>query len=61
MEYTTHERFGSLGLKTIGCRFHGFGRQNPGGGSDEERTTRGGIEEFVSRRSYLMKGTVAIG
>jgi hypothetical protein len=39
----------------------GFGPQNPGGGFEEERTTRGGIEEFASRRSYLMKGTVAVG
>jgi hypothetical protein len=38
-----------------------FGPQNPGGGSEEERTARGGIEEFASRRSYLMKGAVAVG
>ena len=61
MEYATHGRFGGLGLKTIGGRFHGFGPQNPGGGSEEERTARGDIEEFASRRSYLMKGTVAVG
>jgi hypothetical protein len=53
--------FGGLGLKTIGGRFRGFGPQNPGGGSEEEQTTRGGIEEFVSRRNYLMKGAVAVG
>jgi len=41
-------------------RVYGFGHQNPGGGSEEERTARGGIEEFALRRSYLMKGTVAV-
>jgi hypothetical protein len=51
MEYATRGRFGGLGLKTIGGRFHGFGPQNPSGGSEEERTIRGGIEEFASRRS----------
>jgi hypothetical protein len=61
MECATCGRFGGLGLKTIGGRFHGFGPQNLGGGSDEERTTRGGIEEFASRRSYPMKGAVAVG
>ena len=61
MEYATSGRFGGLGLKTIGGRFQGFGPQNPGGGSEEEQTTRGGIEEFASRRSYLMKGAVAVG
>jgi hypothetical protein len=50
-----------LGLKTIGCRFCGFRPQNPGGGFEEERMTRGGIEEFVSRRIYLMKGAMAVG
>jgi hypothetical protein len=54
-------RFGGLGLKIIGYRFCGFGPQNSGGGSEEERTSRGGIEEFASRRSYLIKGAVAIG
>jgi hypothetical protein len=33
-------------------RVYGFGPQNPGGGSEEERTARGGIREFASRRSY---------
>ena len=56
MEYATRGRFGGLGLKTIGGRVYGFGPQNLGGGSKKERTTRGGIEEFSSRRSYLMKG-----
>jgi len=61
MEYATRGRFGGLGLKTIGGRFYGFGPQNPGRGSEEERTVRGGIEEFALRRSYLMKGVVAVG
>ena len=60
MEYGTCERFGGLGLKTIDGWFHGFGPQNPGGGSEEEQTARGGIEEFASRRSYLMKGAVSV-
>jgi hypothetical protein len=50
-----------LDLKTIGGRFHRFGPQNPGGGSEEERMVRGGIEEFASRQSYLMKDVVAVG
>jgi len=41
--------------------FRGFGPQNLGGGSEEERTIRGGIEEFAWRRSYLIKGVVAVG
>ena len=61
MEYATRGRFGGFGLKTICGRFHGFGPQNPGGGSEEEQMARGGIEEFALRRSYLMKGAVAIG
>jgi len=61
MEYATRGRFGGFGLKTICGRFHGFGPQNPGGGSEEEQMARGGIEEFALRRSYLMKGVVAVG
>jgi len=61
IEYANRGRFGGLGLKTIGARFHGFWPQNLSGGSEEEQTAHGGIEEFVSRRSYLMKGMVAIG
>jgi hypothetical protein len=60
MEYATHERFGGLGLKTISGWFHGFGPQNSGRGFEEEQTARGGIEEFASRQSYLMKGAVAV-
>jgi hypothetical protein len=54
-------RFGGLGLKTIGGRVYGFRPQNPGGGSKEEHTTLDGIEEFISRRSYLMNSAVAVG
>jgi hypothetical protein len=61
MEYTTRGRFGGLGLKTIGGWFRGFKPQNPDGGSEKEQTACGGIEEFASRRSYLMKGAVAVG
>ena len=50
-----------MGLKNIGGRVYGFGPQNPGEDSEEERTARGGIEEFASRQSYLMKGAVAVG
>jgi hypothetical protein len=60
MEYTTCGWFGGLGLKTIDGQFHEFGPQNPSGGSKEEQTACGGIEEFVSRRSYLMKGAMAV-
>ena len=41
MGNTTCAPFGGLGLKIIDDRFHGFRAQNPGGGSNEERTTRG--------------------
>ena len=61
MEYATHERFGGLSHKTISSTVSGFGPQNPGGGSEEERMACGSIEEFTSRRSYLMKGAVAVG
>ena len=61
MEFATLGQFGGLGLKTIGGRFHRFGPQNPSGGFEEERTARGSIEEFASRRIYLMKGAVAVG
>ena len=60
MEYATRGWFRGLGLKTIGARVHGFEPQNLDGGSEEERMARGGIEEFASRRSYLMKGVVAV-
>ena len=44
--------FGGLGLKTIGGGFRGFGPQNPGGGSDPERTAHGGIGEIASKQGY---------
>jgi hypothetical protein len=61
MEYATHEGFGGLGLKTIGRTVSEVGPQISGGGSEEERIAPGGIEEFASKRSYLMKGAVAVG
>ena len=42
-------------------RFHGFGPQNLDEGYEEERATCGSIKEFGSKRSYLMKGAVAVG
>jgi hypothetical protein len=54
-------RFDGLGLKIIGRMVFGFGPQNPGIGFEEERTARGGIEEFVSKQSYLMKRMVTVG
>ena len=45
-------RFGGLGLKTTGGGFVGFGPQNPGIGSDAERTTRGGIGEVAWKQGY---------
>ena len=60
MEYATRGCFGGLGLKTIDGGFHKFGPQNSGEGSEEEQTTRGGIEEFASRQSYLIKCAVAV-
>ena len=44
-------RFGDLGLKTIGGGFPGFGPQNPGGGSDAERTARGGIGKIARSKA----------
>jgi hypothetical protein len=61
MEYATREQFDGLSLKTIRWTVYGFGPQNLGRSSEEERTAHGGIEEFASRRSYLMKGVVAVG
>jgi hypothetical protein len=61
MEYATRGQFDGSGLKTISGRFRGFGPQNLGGCSDDEWMTRGGIEEFASRQSYLMKGAVTVG
>jgi hypothetical protein len=61
MEYVTRGWFGGLSLKTIGGWFRGFGPQNSGEGSEEERTTRGGIEEFALRRIYLVKSAGPVG
>jgi hypothetical protein len=61
IEYPTRGRFGGLDLKTIRRMVFGFGPQNPDKGSEEERMTRGSIEKFESRRSYLIKGVVAVG
>ena len=60
MKCATHGRFDGLSLKTTGWTVFGFRPQNPGEGSTEERTAHGGIEEFASRRCYLMKDAVAI-
>jgi hypothetical protein len=61
MKYATRERVWWFGLQNHRWRVYGFGPQNSGRGSEEERTARGGIEKFASRRSYLMKGAVAVG
>jgi hypothetical protein len=61
MEYATREWVCWFGPQNHRWQIYEFGPQNPGRGSEEERTTRGGIEEFASRRSYLMKDAVAIG
>jgi hypothetical protein len=46
--------------KPSGGRVYGFRPQNLGGDSEEEQTARGGIKKFALRRSYLMKGAVAV-
>jgi hypothetical protein len=51
-EYATCERVWWFGAQNYRWRVYRFGPQNPGGGSEEERTTHGGIGEFASRRSY---------
>jgi hypothetical protein len=61
MEYATRGSLVVWASKPSGRRVYGFEPQNPSGGSEEERTARGGIEEFASKRSYLMKGAVAVG
>jgi hypothetical protein len=61
MEYATREWVWWFGLQNHRWRVYGFEPQNPSGGSEEEQTACGGIEEFASRRSFLMKGVVAIG
>jgi hypothetical protein len=54
------QRFGGLSLKTTRWTVSWVWPQNPNEGSEEERTAHGGIKEFVSGRSYLMKGAVAV-
>jgi hypothetical protein len=61
MEYATRDGLVVWASKPSGGRVYRFGPQTPGGGSEKERTVRGGIEEFTSRRSYLMKGAVVDG
>jgi hypothetical protein len=61
IEYATSERVRWFGPQNHRCRVYGFGLQNLREGSEEDRTAHGNIEEFVSRRSYLMKDTVAVG
>jgi hypothetical protein len=61
MEYATRVRVRWFGPQNHRWRVYGFGAQNSGGDSEEEWTACGGIEEFASRRSYLMKGVVAVG
>jgi hypothetical protein len=61
MEYATGGGLVVWTSKPSGGRVYEFEPQNPGGGSEKERTTCDGIGEFVSRRSYLMKGAVAVG
>jgi hypothetical protein len=38
-----------------------FGPQNSDGGFEEKQMARGGIEKFLSRRNYLMKGALTVG
>jgi hypothetical protein len=52
MEYATRERVLLFGPQNHRWRVYGFGPQNPGEGSEEERTACGGIGEVASRRSY---------
>jgi hypothetical protein len=61
MEYATHNGLVVWASKPSDGRVYGFGPQNLSGGSEEERMARGGIEEFASRQSYLMKGAMAVG
>jgi hypothetical protein len=51
MEYTTRGGLGFWASKPSSGRVYGFEPQNPDGGSEEEWTARGGIDEFASRRS----------
>jgi hypothetical protein len=61
MEYARRERVRWFEPQNHRYLVYGFESQNPGKASEEEQTTRGGIKEFASRQSYLMKGAVAVG
>jgi hypothetical protein len=61
MKYAPRERVWWFGPQNHRWRIYGFVSQNPDGGSEEEQTSRGGVGEFASRQSYLMKGAVAVG
>jgi hypothetical protein len=47
--------------KPSGGHVYGFESQNPGRDYEEKQTTHGCVEEFASRRNYLIKGAVAVG
>jgi hypothetical protein len=48
MEYATRGGLVIWDSKPLGGRVYGFGPQNPGGGSEEERTARSDIETKLS-------------
>jgi hypothetical protein len=52
IEYATHERVWWFEPQNHRWRVYGFELQNSGEGFEKERTARGGIGEFASRRSY---------
>jgi len=60
MEYATRERFGGLGLKTIGRTVFGFGPQNPGGGSEEERGGTWWNHRGCVEAKQICEGSVAV-
>jgi hypothetical protein len=49
MEYATRERVWWFGPQNHRWRVYGFGPQNLGGGSEEERTARGGIGDRLMK------------
>jgi hypothetical protein len=61
IEYATRGGLVVWASKPSGGRVYEFEPQNPGGGSEKERTACDGIGEFMSRRNYLMKGVVTVG
>ena len=57
----THVEWQETRMEYATCGgFRGFGPQNLGRCSEEEQTACGGIKELASRRSYLMRGVVAV-